>query len=128
MRLFILFLSLAATAFSSIAQEMPKDAPLTSIQFETTTMDYSNIPQGSNGLRVFKFKNTGTQTLYIYNVFSTSHCKIVSKPTEGIEPGENGEIEILYDTKVKGKIVKTLTVKANVKDGIIPLNLTGTVR
>lgn len=127
MRLLILFLSLTATAFISNAQEMPRDAPLTSVQFETTTIDYGNIPQGSSGLRIFKFKNVGNQTLFVYNVFTTSHCKIISKPTAGIAPGESGQIEILYDTKVKGKIVKTLTVKANVENGIIPLNLIGTV-
>jgi len=112
---------------TATAQEMPQDAPLTTVQFENTTIDYGTIEAGSDGLRTFRFKNTGTSTLYVYNVFSSAHCTIVSKPSKGIATGEQGEIKIMYDTKIKGKIVKTLTVKANITDGIIPLNLTGTV-
>jgi hypothetical protein len=127
MRQYILFLTLISAAFTVAAQEMPQDAPLTVMQFETTTINYGAIAAGSDGLRTFKFKNTGTNTLYIYNVFSSAHCKIVSKPSKGIAVGEEGEIKIAYDTKIKGAIVKTLTVKANIKSGIIPLSLTGTV-
>lgn len=114
------------TLFTS-AQEMRQDAPITTVAFETTTIDYKTISKGADGSKVFTFKNTGAETLYIYDVFSTSHCKVLSKPTKGIAPGESGEIKIVYDTNHIGKIVKTITVKANVKNTIIALRLIGTV-
>lgn len=128
MRNFTFILFLLGTVLNSYGQQAPQNAPLTTINFEKTTIDFGVIPQGADGNKVFKFKNTGNEVLYIYNVFSTVNCKVISKPEKGIAPGGEGEIKIIYDTKIKGKIVRTLTVKANVQEGIIALNLTGLVQ
>lgn len=128
MKQFIYFFVFIITSTFAVAQEMPQDAPLTSITFDSTTMDYGVIPAGANGVRSFKFKNSGSNTLYIYNIFSSPHLKVLSQPKDGIAPGEEAEIKVEYNTSIKGKIVKTLTVKANTKEGIVPLSVTGTVK
>lgn len=127
MRNFTFVILFLGTVLGSYSQKAPSNVPLTTLKFDTTTVDYGVIAQGTDGTKVIKFKNTGSEVLHIYNVFSTVNCKIVSKPEKGIAPGGEGEIRIVYDTKVKGKIVRTLTVKANVQEGIIALNLIGLV-
>ena len=46
------------------------------IEFETTTIDYGVIQNGSDGERVFSFKNTGTANLIITNIRSSCGCTI----------------------------------------------------
>lgn len=121
--LLILFL-LAITTTAVCAQEQPAN---TTIAFEKTTIDYGTIKMGSDGTRTFTFKNIGDAPLLITNVFTSGHVKIVDKPNAAIAPGASGSIKIIYDTNVKGAIVKTITVKANIKESIIALNLKGMV-
>lgn len=99
-----------AGAGTAIAQDAPK------IEFESETIDYGEVKKGSDGVRVFKFKNTGNAPLVIEDVTSSCGCTIPKKPEDPIAPGENGEIEVKYDTKRVGHIRKTVTVYSNSKD------------
>ena len=65
---------------------------LPQIEFERTTIDYGTIENGSDGERVFSFKNIGTADLVITNVKSTCGCTIPKKPNNPILPGESSEI------------------------------------
>ena len=62
------------------------------IEFESETIDYGTIEKGSDGVRVFKFKNTGDAPLVVSAVKSTCGCTVPKKPTAPILPGESGEI------------------------------------
>ena len=98
------------------------------IEFETTIIDYGTIENGSDGARVFKFKNTGSADLIITNVKSTCGCTIPKKPDGPIAPGESSEIIVRYDTKRTGPFRKTITVYTNQENNpIIALKLKGTV-
>ena len=57
-KLFVILL----IGFSTIALSAQNDKSA-KIEFETTVIDYGTIEKGSNGLRVFKFKNTGNALL-----------------------------------------------------------------
>lgn len=101
------------------------------IEFSTgTTIDYGTVSKDSdNGLRTFKFKNTGDAPLVITNVQSTCGCTVPSKPKEPIMPGKTGEIEIKYNMS-PGPIRKTVTVESNAvnyEGGRIPLKIKGEV-
>tara|TARA_Y100000385_G_scaffold195470_1_gene202339 strand:- start:480 stop:866 length:387 start_codon:yes stop_codon:yes gene_type:complete len=101
---------------------------LPQIEFESTTVDYGIIENGSDGERVFTFKNVGTADLIITNVKSTCGCTIPKKPKNPILPGESSEIIVRYDTKRVGPFRKTITVSTNQKESpYIALKLKGTV-
>ena len=98
------------------------------IEFESTTIDYGTIENGSDGERIFSFKNKGTANLIITNVQSTCGCTIPKKPIGQIAPGETSEIIVRYDTKRVGPFRKSITVSTNQKNSqTITLKLEGIV-
>ena len=97
------------------------------IEFESETIDYGTIEKGSDGLRVFKFKNTGDAPLIVSAVKSSCGCTVPKKPTAPILPGENGEIEVKYDTNRVNPIRKTITVTSNADRPTVALKIKGTV-
>ena len=116
----VLFISLIG--YGAIAQEK-----MAKIEFEKTTIDYGTIEKGADGVRVFKFKNTGDAPLIISNVKSSCGCTIPKKPKEPIMPGDTGEIEVKYDTKRVMPIRKTITVLSNAQTPTVALKIKGNV-
>ena len=115
--LFISFFSLSIYAQDKVAK----------IEFESETIDYGTIEKGSDGVRVFKLRNTGDAPLIVSNVKSSCGCTVPKKPTEPILPGENGEIEVKYDTNRVNPIRKTITVTSNAETQTVALKIKGTV-
>ena len=68
------------------------------IEFESTVIDYGTIEKGSDGVRVFKFTNTGNAPLIVSKVKSSCGCTVPKKPKKPILPGEEGENQVKYDT------------------------------
>ena len=118
---------LMGCAISTTAQVKENSDILTSISFDSRTIDYGTITKGSDGVRSFVFQNTGLHPLKIYRIYSSCSCDILSQPQQAIAPGDSGEIKVTYDTKKLGPIVKTITVYANIEDKMIPLRLKGKV-
>ncbi len=81
--------------------------------FESTIVEYGEIDQNSEPLRVAKFTNTGTEPLIIQSARGSCGCTVPTFPKEPIMPGESGQLEIRYDTKRLGQINKTVTVTTN---------------
>lgn len=122
MKKFAIFLFLGFIGLALQAQEEKKAA----ITFESDTVDYGEIERGSNGVRQFKFTNTGNAVLVISNVYSTCGCTIPKKPENPIQPGETGVIEVKYDTKrPAGPIRKTITVYSNASPEPYSLKIKG---
>ena len=116
----IIFLSLSFLLYAQ------KSSP--QIEFEATTIDYGTIERGSDGERIFSFKNMGNADLVITNVKSSCGCTIPKKPEGPIAPGESSQIVVRYDTKRVGPFRKTITVSTNQENNpIIALKLKGTV-
>ena len=105
----IILLLIAGMMSLSITAQDKKAA----ILFDNDIVDYGEIAHGSDGVRTFKFKNTGDDILIIARVYSTCGCTVPKKPDAPIQPGETGEIEVEYDTKRVGPIRKTITVYSN---------------
>ena len=97
------------------------------IKFETTVIDYGTIEKGADGIRVFKFKNTGNAPLVVSAVKSSCGCTVPKKPEAPILPGEDGEIQVKYDTKRVNPIRKTITVTSNADTPIVALKIKGNV-
>ncbi|MGW1455358.1 MULTISPECIES: DUF1573 domain-containing protein [Salegentibacter] len=106
---------------TAMAQETAK------IEFKSETIDYGEIKKGSDGVRVFEFTNTGNVPLVIANVTSSCGCTIPKKPEEPIQPGETGEIQVKYNTKLVGPIRKTVTVYSNAEEATKSLKIKGRV-
>jgi hypothetical protein len=81
--------------------------------FEKTEIDFGILVQGADGVRVFKFKNTGTQPLVIKSARSSCGCTVPEWPTEAIQPGQAGTIKIKYDTNRLGTYTKKVFVDTN---------------
>tara|TARA_B110000037_G_scaffold33032_1_gene39840 strand:+ start:2612 stop:2998 length:387 start_codon:yes stop_codon:yes gene_type:complete len=116
----LLFLFVISPAF---AQESGAE-----INFETSTIDYGIISNGSDGQRIFSFSNSGKTDLIIQNVQSSCGCTVPKKPDGPIAPGKSSEIIVRYDTNRVGPFRKTITITTNVlKNPIIALKIKGTV-
>ena len=116
----VLFIGLFALSIS--AQEK-----VAKIEFEESVIDYGEIAKGSDGVRVFKFKNTGEVPLIISRVYSSCGCTIPKQPEEPVKPGEMGEISVKYDTKRVGPIRKTITVYSNAETPTVAIKIKGRV-
>ena len=96
------------------------------IQFKEETIDYGKVNRGSDGLRVFEFTNTGDAPLVITNVRSSCGCTIPKKPEEPILPGQQGKIEVQYDTnRAAGPFRKAITVSSNASNPTKILKIKG---
>jgi len=98
------------------------------ITFDTLVVDYGTIIKGDDGVRQFKFTNTGTADLEITQVRSSCGCTIPKKPSAPIAPGDSDVIEVKYDTQRVGPIRKTITVASNASNGMVALKIKGEVQ
>ncbi|PKP24460.1 MAG: hypothetical protein CVU03_12370 [Bacteroidetes bacterium HGW-Bacteroidetes-2] len=120
MKKIVIVLFIGLVGFASQAQ-------VAKMTFEEETIDYGTIDKGSDGLRIFKFTNTGDAPLLIDDVKSTCGCTVPKKPEGAILPGASSTIEVKYDTNRPGPIRKTITVYSNADEPIKALKIKGTV-
>ncbi|MGV8945722.1 MAG: DUF1573 domain-containing protein [Lutibacter sp.] len=125
--LFIGFLTFTAKAQETQVVEQQKDTNAPAFEFVTEVIDYGKIALNADGLRIFKFKNTGKSPLVITDVKSSCGCTIPKKPTEPILPGQTGEIEVQYATNRAGGFSKTVTVYSNASENVKTLQIKGIV-
>ncbi len=98
------------------------------IEFESLEINYGKISKGDNGVRVFKFTNFGSEPLIINKVYSSCGCTIPKKPSSPINPGQDDEIQVKYDTNRVGPIRKIITVLSNATNSpTVSLKITGNV-
>jgi len=121
--LFIGVLSISINAQEKMVQD--SNAPV--FEFDTEIIDYGKIDLNANGVRVFKFKNTGKSPLVITNIKSSCGCTVPKKPTEPIMPGDTGEIEVKYATNRPGGFSKMITVNSNASEPVKRLRIKGIV-
>ena len=137
-KLYTLFLVLLGLNFA-IAQDGPSVVPnmdpnAPDIKFETEVLDYGVIDYDSNGLREFKFTNTGKSPLMITSVTGECGCTATTIdgkkgwPEEPILPGKSGVIKVKYDTKREGRFEKNVTVSSNAKFATKKVRIKGEVK
>ncbi len=113
--LFILCLALAPImTFAQYANA--SDGPKPTMEFETEVIDYGTIKHNADGVRFFKFTNTGAAPLEIESVKGSCGCTVPTKPEAPIMPGETGEIKVKYATNRIGRFTKTVTIVSNATD------------
>tara|TARA_R110000868_G_scaffold81622_1_gene230870 strand:- start:118 stop:573 length:456 start_codon:yes stop_codon:yes gene_type:complete len=95
--------------------------------FEAEVIDYGTITQNADGVRTFKFTNTGTSPLIISNAKGSCGCTVPTWPKQPINPGETGEIKVKYATDRLGPINKSVTVTSNAASATKVLRIKGNV-
>jgi hypothetical protein len=90
------------------------EGPATTMEFEESEWDFGKITDGDKVRHVFKFTNTGDEPLTIKNAKGSCGCTVPEWPKEPIAPGEQGEINVEFNSKKKpGKQTKRVTITAN---------------
>lgn len=135
-KLFTLSVVMLFTAFAFAQEKTVLAAPDTAKQvdpnapvmtFENETIDYGDLVKGTDdGVRVFKFKNTGKTPLLISNVKSSCGCTVPSYPKEQIMPGQSGEISVKYNMS-PGRFSKSITVFSNANPEQVVLRIKGNI-
>lgn len=120
----VLFLAFASNAQDGTSVTSEGGAEIT---FETEVIDYGTIPQNADGLRIFKFTNTGNAPLIISNAKGSCGCTVPSWPKAPINPGDEGEIKVKYATNRLGPINKSVTVTTNASNPTSVLRIKGNV-
>lgn len=118
------FFAAVALVFNVYAQEAPMadtptDGPV--IKFEEETIDYGTIKRYADGVREFKFKNTGNAPLIINNCAGTCGCTVPNCPKEPIQPGESGSIKVKYATDRIGQFNKGVKIYSNASPADQPI-------
>ena len=114
MKNLILSISIIICGINATAQPVEiKHSHQPKMEFETEVIDYGTIEQYANGIREFKFTNTGTEPLIISRAQQSCGCTVPSWPREPIAPGASGELKVKYDTKRIGLINKSVTIQSN---------------
>ncbi len=95
---------------------------------EASEIDYGTIDQGADPLRIFKFKNTGTEPLIIKSAKGSCGCTVPTFSKEPVMPGESGQVEVRYDTQRVGPFSKRVTLETNEDVATRGLSIKGEVR
>ena len=110
------------------APKKKKKRKRSKIEFEETTYKFGTIKTGDKVNHKFKFTNTGNAPLVIKNVDVTCGCTFPSYPFLPIEPGEEGEIDVTFNSEHKiGSQKPTVTVVTNGRPRTLKLHMEGFV-
>ena len=111
------------------AKEAAKKAETqTSIQFEASEISFGEIKEGAAVTKIYKLKNIGKKRLMIEKVEGSCGCTVAEWPRYPVEPGENAEIKVNFNTLGKrGEQDKTITVTANTEPAQTILRIKGKV-
>ncbi len=115
------------TSFTTLTAQNSTDKAVGILTFENETIDFGTIAAKENGIRAFKFTNTGNAPVVISQVKSSCGCTVASKPEKPILPGETAQIEVSYDTKKIGTFSKSVTVISNAKEERMVLKIKGEI-
>ena len=123
---FLLVLYLLVSAFS-FAQKEAKSEKIGVFSFEIEEIDYGTIPHNADGVRAFKFTNTGDAPIVISKAKGSCGCTVPTYSKNVILPGEKGEIQVKYATNRVGKFTKTVTLTSNASEPNKILRIKGEV-
>jgi len=99
-----------------------EDLPVMELQ------EFGTIVQGEKARMTFAFKNVGDSELIISSANGSCGCTVPDYPKTPISPGEEGVIEVLFDSKGKmGKQHKKVYIVANTNPASNVIAISGNV-
>jgi hypothetical protein len=105
--------------------QRPPSGGTTTISFDRTAHDFGRVETGPIYSTSFKFKNTGSENLYISAADASCGCTVPKWSKDAIKPGDTGEIYVQFDSKGRqGQQLKTVTVTTNTEppQNVLTLN------
>ncbi|MCH2020839.1 MAG: DUF1573 domain-containing protein [Saprospiraceae bacterium] len=98
------------------------------MKFDNTSHDFGTIKAGNSVSYTYKFKNTGNIPLQITNAKGSCGCTVPKWPKAKIEPGDEGEILVTFNSKgKKGHQHKSITITANTNPTATRLYIKATI-
>ncbi len=95
-------------------QRADRDSAFASIKFSKEVHDFGRVEVGDTLSHTFYFRNTGERPLRIKKLETSCGCTVADYPEAPIEPGENGTIEVHFNTRGKsGMQTKTVLLTTN---------------
>jgi len=74
------------------------------------SFDFGDIEKDTPVTTTFTFKNNSTQPIVVEMVRSTCGCTVPKWSEEPVEPGQTGDIKVVYDAKKNGYFRKRIKV------------------
>lgn len=105
----------------------PEKATEALIEWDHTTFDFGEIPQGTPVEASFTLTNKSDQPLLLEGVKPSCGCTVASYDQEPILPGASTIIKTTYNAKANGNFQKNVKVSTNLNDQPILLKLKGKV-
>lgn len=88
----------------------------TTVQWIDSTIDIGKIAPNSSVNVEFRFRNTGTQPLYVQNVSAACGCTVPEMQTAPVMPGKESVIKAVFNSSGQSpNVQKGLTVTMNTK-------------
>jgi hypothetical protein len=110
-------------------ESLQRNDPKTIMTFAQQDHDFGKINQDTENTKVFKFTNSGTKPLIIYDAKGSCGCTVPEYPKEPIAPGEEGEIKVVYKPgKQKDIQTKYVTLTSNTEPEQTKLKITAEVQ
>ena len=116
---------------SLFAQDITKKSDA-KMEFQEENYNFGDVSGDSVLTHVFKFNNSGTDTLFIEGVKGSWGCTASLLSSEVIPPGESGELKVtLYTENREGLMRKTIYIASNADDSqvkrlVLSANITKT--
>ncbi|MBU0763680.1 MAG: DUF1573 domain-containing protein [Bacteroidetes bacterium] len=133
MKYIILFSVFMLASFTMFAQNTD-DGTVTGakpskavIEWDKTTHDFGEIPQGIPVNIDFELSNESLQPAVINNVKTSCGCTVPQYPKEPIKPGSKAKIKVEFNAKAVGMFSKSISVYMNSETDPIMLYIKGKV-
>lgn len=97
------------------------------IGFNQTEFNFGKLQFNKETECVFKFHNTGTSPLIIYDVKPSCGCTAADWTKKPLKSGNSGEITIKYDSAFPGMFNKDVIVFFNGQESPVTLRIKGQV-
>ena len=102
-----------------------KDSTYAEMYFDSEIHDFGKSTKGEDLLHIFKFTNSGTDTLIIKNVEVECNCTKAEVSNNILLPGESATIGVVLSTEsFNGLTVRNIIIHTNTKKGKKVLSLT----
>jgi hypothetical protein len=122
----VAFAFLAQAAFSQSGTTASKSDVAIAV-FDNDDFDFGKIKQGVPATHKFTFTNKGKVAMVITNAQPSCGCTTPNWTKEPIPPGGQGFVEATFNAASPGPFNKSITVVANVENGVVQLRIRGEV-
>ncbi len=101
----------------------------TTVEMIDSVYNFGTVAEGEKVAFSYRFKNSGSNPLVIFDASATCGCTIPEKPEQPILPGETGFIKVIFNSSGKhGHNEKIISVTSNARPLFPPLKLTGEIK